>query len=171
MSRLIRRESCPACELEGRDTAGDNLAVYDDGHTYCFGGHGLIKGNLKDFNLNYTYEYLPWRNVTKETMAFYDVKTKIDEEGKPISVGFQYPNGNFKIRNLDSKDFYTVKDKAPEGLFGRDKFSAGQSRYVTITEGELDALSLSQALSSGGSLSGSPVVSVQSAVTASRDCS
>lgn len=170
MSRLIRRDVCPLCKLEGRDTAGDNLAVYDDGHTYCFGGHGLTSGNLKDFNLNFTYEYLPWRNVSKETMAFYDVKTKIDEEGKPISIGFQYPNQNFKIRNLDTKEFYTIKDKPPEGLFGRDKFSAGQSRYVTITEGELDALSLCQALSVGNPLAGSPVVSVQSAVTAGRDC-
>jgi twinkle protein len=48
-------------------------------------------------------------------------------------------------------------------LFGRDKFSAGAYKYVTITEGELDACSLYDVLKA-------PVVSVQSAATASRDC-
>jgi twinkle protein len=96
-------------------------------------------------------------------MAFYEVSTKIDEEGKPLELGFKYPNGNPKIRCLDSKHFYTLKGKKPEGLFGTNKFAAGGHSCVTITEGELDALSLWQVLRT-------PVVSVQSAASALRDC-
>lgn len=164
-SKVISREACPQCVAEGRDTAEDNLAVYDDGHTYCYGGHGYLN-NKKDHILDkfFTYEYLSWRGVSKETMSFYDVKTKIDDEGKPISLGFPYPNESYKVRLLDKKEFYTKGEINKAGLFGRDKFSAGAHKYVTITEGELDALSLHQALGN------SPVVSVQSSSSAVRDC-
>ncbi len=97
-------------------------------------------------------------------MAFYGVSAKIDEEGRPIELGFKYPNGNYKIRSLLGRDFYLKeKGKKLEGLFGKDKFAAGGFKTITITEGELDALSLWQVLRS-------PVVSVQSASTALRNC-
>ncbi len=111
----------------------------------------------------YTYEYLPARGISKETLAFYDVKTKINSEGVPVSTGFRYPNDSYKIRYLKSKEFSTLGEISKAGLYGRDKFSAGTHKYVTITEGEYDALSLYQVLRS-------PVVSVQSAVVAGRDC-
>jgi hypothetical protein len=104
---------------------------------------------------DFTYEYLPWRGVSKETMAFYDCKTKINAEGEPVALGFRYPNGSYKIRNIAEKDFYTEGKISEAGLFGRDKFSSGGSKAVVITEGELDALSYWQILRT-------PVVSVQS---------
>jgi twinkle protein len=112
---------------------------------------------------DFTYEYLPIRGIDKSTLSFYDVKTKISTDGKPVSMGFKYPNGAYKVRRLDKKDFYSEGDISKAGLFGRDKFAAGSHKYVTITEGELDALSLYQVLRS-------PVVSVQSAGTGVRDC-
>jgi twinkle protein len=96
-------------------------------------------------------------------MQFYGTKTKVDAEGKPISIHFQYPNGSYKVRKIEDKSFYTEGDIAQGGLFGRDKFSAGSHKFVTITEGELDAQSLYQAIHS-------PVVSVRSSTTAAADC-
>src|SRR5690606_26509440 len=114
----------------------------------------------KDIDLeSFTYEYIPLRGIDKSTLRFYDVKTKIDSEGTPISVGFPYSRDKIsgvKIRNLKEKEFYTQGDIGKCGLFGRSKFEAGSHKYLTITEGELDALSLYQVLKS-------PVVSVQSA--------
>lgn len=49
------------------------------------------------------------------------------------------------------------------GLFGSDKFSAGEHQYLIITEGAKDALSMHQ-------VTRSPVVSVQSASSAVSDC-
>lgn len=111
----------------------------------------------------YTYEFIQHRGIQKDVMRFFGVSAKIDEEGKPVELGFKYPNGNYKIRSLLKKDFYLEKGKKIEGLFGKDKFAAGSSKTVTITEGELDALSFYQVLRS-------PVVSVQSASSALRDC-
>lgn len=112
----------------------------------------------------FTYEYLPIRGIEREALRFYDAKTKVDRDGKPISIGFKYPNGSYKVRNLSEKSFYTQGDIGKSGLFGRDKFDARSHKYVTITEGELDALSLYQVL---GKV---PVVSVQSSSSAVRDC-
>ena len=113
---------------------------------------------------DFTFEYLPQRGITKETFKFYDCKTKVGIEGNPISVGFHYSASKAtKVRLIGEKTFYWVGTSKP-GLFGLDKFAAGSHKVVTITEGELDALSLYQVLRT-------PVVSVQSASSAVRDCS
>jgi hypothetical protein len=36
MSVFLHNEACPRCRAKGQDTAGDNLAVYSDGHKYCY---------------------------------------------------------------------------------------------------------------------------------------
>lgn len=41
-SYLLRQERCPICASEGKDRSGNNLAVYSDGHSYCYGGHGVV---------------------------------------------------------------------------------------------------------------------------------
>jgi twinkle protein len=146
----------------GRDLSEDNLAVYDDGHKYCF-ACAHFEGT-DTTNEQFTYEYLPWRGISKETMAFYDAKTKVAADGKPVSIGFKYPNGGYKVRNLVSKDFYSSGEITKAGLYGRDRFTPGDHKYITITEGEIDALSIYEVLKA-------PAVSVQSASTALRDCS
>lgn len=35
-SYVIRHERCPECAKLGKDRSGDNLAVYSDGHRFCF---------------------------------------------------------------------------------------------------------------------------------------
>lgn len=116
-------------------------------------------------NQEYTKEYLPWRGVSKETMRHYGVLTKVDAEGKPVSIGYPWPDGSVKIRSIAEKKFEWSPpgDKSKIGLFGLDRFETGSHKYVTITEGELDALSLHQVLGGG------PVLSVSSANNAHRD--
>ena len=35
-SGVLSKSRCPQCFLRGRDRTGDNLALYSDGHAYCF---------------------------------------------------------------------------------------------------------------------------------------
>lgn len=157
---LLAHQPCPSC------TSSDAYSTYDDGHGYCF---SCLKyfNTKEEFNISLeetpTYEYLPWRGVNAETFKHYDVKTKISGDGRPISLGYKYSNNSYKIRTIEGKIFSSQGDIAKGGLFGRDKFSGGSHKYVTITEGELDACSLYQVLRT-------PVVSVQSSGTAVRDC-
>jgi len=115
--------------------------------------------------IGFSYEYLPHRGISADTFRFFDAKTKIDPAGKPVSIGFQYGK-SYKVRLLDKKGFFW---HYPEGqtsekgtLYGRDRFAASPHRTITITEGELDALSLYEVLRS-------PVVSVKSASSAGTD--
>jgi hypothetical protein len=36
MAQFVKHKRCPECASVGKDLAGDNLAVYNDGSTYCF---------------------------------------------------------------------------------------------------------------------------------------
>lgn len=38
-SHVIRHERCPECAKLGRDNTHDNLAVYSDGHSWCYSCH------------------------------------------------------------------------------------------------------------------------------------
>lgn len=156
-----RHIPCPVCP------SSDAYCIYADGHGHCFScdyHKHIDKDTMED---TYTYEYVPLRGISKGTLKFYEAITKISTEGKPLELGFPYPNGSFKIRTLDKKGFYT-KDApngatiAKAGLFGRNKFAAGSNKAVIITEGELDALSLYQ-------VTRIPAVSVRSSTTAGAD--
>lgn len=163
-SKAIGKEPCPTCRAEGRDTSGDNLVVYDDGHKYCFACSTYVPTHGRFEDLSYTYEHIPWRGISKETMRFYGVKTKIDAEGQPLAVGFKYPNGAYKVRQFAEKGFHWTDsgDPSKAGLFGIDKFPDGSHKTITITEGELDALSLYQVLRT-------PVVSIRSSSSGKLD--
>lgn len=161
-TEIIQKHTpCPHCP------SSDAYCVYGDGHGYCFSCLAYDPPKRETYlSSEFTYEYLPLRGITKETFKFYDCKTKINAEGKPVAIGFKYPNAAYKVRSLEKKSFYTennLEGEPPVGLFGKDKFNSGSHRSITITEGELDAMSLYQVLKS-------PVVSVQSSSSARRDC-
>lgn len=157
-SKIVElHKPCPKCN------SSDAYCLYEDGHGYCYSCEYYL-GPEKRNETEVSYQFLTWRGVESNTFRFYGCHTKVDKDGKPLSIGFRYPNGDHKVRILDKKEFYWVGDNSDKaGLFGQNKFSAGSHKYVTITEGELDALSIYQTLKS-------PVVSVQSSSSAVRDC-
>lgn len=157
-SLVLSKQPCPNCD------SSDAYHEYSDGHGYCFSCTKYFPPS--GVSSTYIYEYVAHRGISKSTMDFYDIKTKVDKDGKPISQQFRYANGATKTRYWDRKDFFwtTEGDPSTAGLFGKVLFSAGSHKYVTVTEGEYDAAALWQVLKS-------PVVSVQSASTGRRDCS
>lgn len=117
---------------------------------------------------SFSVEYVPWRGITKDTMEFYGIITKVDSEGKPQQIAFPYDTG-WKVRGIDNKQFHTEGEMKGPKLFGMEKFSAGSSKSITLFEGELDAASGYQMLKSNDYVT--PCVSVKSATTAFTDCS
>lgn len=159
MSEIIEQHiHCEDCG------SSDARCTYSDGHSYCFscGTYTSANGGKEADVEEYSYEYLPYRGIDRETFRFFDALTKVNKGGKPITIGFRYPNGAYKIRTLERKGFFTKGEIGKATLYGREKWSAAPRRSITITEGELDALSLYQVLRS-------PVVSVKSAATAVND--
>ena len=154
-------EKCPRCP------SSDAYCEWEDGHGYCFSCNYYKKKNEGFVEDHYTYQYLAHRGLTTRTLEFYNIKTKIDKDGKPIEDGFSWPNGCTHIRSLDSKDFRWVKppgvDQVAPSLFGMDKFDPGAHKYLIITEGAYDAASMYQ-------LTQVPSVSVRSSASAVSDC-
>lgn len=67
MSNVIRKQQCPKCKSLGKDNAEDNLAVYSDGHHFCYSckytlfpnGIEKFKNENKEIEENKHEVYLP----------------------------------------------------------------------------------------------------------------
>jgi twinkle protein len=98
--------------------------------------------------------YVDMRGIQSKTMQDFNVMTYQDRQE------YIYPSGGIKVRTLPEKGFYAKNGFKGDELFGMNMFTAGCSKKVTITEGELDALSAAQMLKSSYL---NPVVSLPSA--------
>jgi twinkle protein len=98
--------------------------------------------------------YVDMRGIQSKTMQDFNVLTYQDRQE------YIYPSGGIKVRTLPEKGFYAKNGFKGDELFGMNLFTAGCSKKVTITEGELDALSAAQMLKSSYL---NPVVSLPSA--------
>ena len=88
---------------------------------------------------NYPSLGMTSRNISGNTTSYFGVKTH-KYEGKPAHF-YPYGDNCYKVRILP-KDFRVIGK--PKKLFGQDKFNNG--KILVITEGEVDALSVSQAM-------------------------
>lgn len=154
--------------------SSDAAVEYSNG-TKCYSCGTFFRKNLLPENtdrskearkpVDFTLELVPHRGLARETMDFYGVKTRVEPTGKPHSVIFPYPGGGTKNRAWGVKDFWSEGPISQGGLFGQDKFPAGSSKAITITEGEYDALAVFQILGSQY-----PAVSIRGASSARKDC-
>ncbi len=175
-STLLGKTQCPECAKQGRDVAQDNLALYDNGGQHCFAcgftvrGDGTqtttptIKSTGNDRDIGDVYHgdsiFLTDRNLRAETLNKYGVKVEQNSNGDVIKHHYPYYDKDHTIVGIktrvvaDKKFFGTGNTKATNPLFGQQLFKRG-GRYVTVVEGELDALSAFEMLGSQY-----PVVSV-----------
>ena len=106
-------------------------------------------------------DFIEHRGILTRAMETYNCITYFDTEGNPVKHTYTYPDGGTKTR-VFPKEFYAHKFKA-DTLFGMNLFPAGSAEAVTITEGELDAMSAYQMLGSKY-----PVVSLPSATPSKK---
>jgi len=104
--------------------------------------------------------FVGMRGITSSTMEKFNVKTDGDKQH------YVYPSGGVKTRYISTKDFSASNLRSDE-LFGMNLFAVNASRIVTITEGELDAMSAWQMLSQGSTYV-NPVVSLPSATPSGK---
>ncbi len=147
-SEFIRHTPCDKCG------SSDANSVYSDGHTYCFAceTYGQSQEEAKVVELKpdnfLTGNYVPLikRKLNLKTVEFWDYQTG-DINGKTTQIAnhktTQGKTIGQKVR-LAGKQFSVRGNLKEAGLYGqwlwRDK-----GKTVTVVEGELDALSLSQA--------------------------
>ena len=147
-SEFVKHEACPECGSK------DNLARYTDGHAYCF-GCSYFEGasgptQHKETNTvsdTVTTEFMPLtrRSITEETCKKWDYGVG-DFKGTPVQVA-NYRNDKGKVvaqkLRFPNKDFLWVGNTKAVGLWGSNLWREG-GKMVTVTEGEVDALTVSQ---------------------------
>ena len=141
--------------------SSDAYTDYGD-HGHCFSCGKHFQGDsVPDIEEGFSFQYVPWRGVSTETMRFYDVSTKVDPEGQPIAIAAPFDNGAKQVRLIGEKRFFSQGNMSEASLFGIDKFEAG-GRDITITEGWIDALSCYEIIRR-------PSISVRSSSSAKKD--
>lgn len=165
LNKKIKRQhlKCPKCP------SSDAYTEYEDGHGFCFSCNTFFSNDRDDQRStkpeSVSLEYLPWRGVSASTMRAMGIQTRVGDDGKPISIVYKYPKAGAKVRLLDEKKFASEGDMGTPQLFLSDRFPAGTSRYITITEGEQDALSFLEIMGTKW-----PCVSPRSSSSAKKDC-
>jgi len=175
-SRVISKTRCPLCADIGKDTKGNGLATYDDGHTYCFKCETRTSNgdNQMDNSTDNSYDPQPPpngsieprglprqaltdRRISANTCNKYGVTVAKGQGGKIEAHFYPYYNSDnqllgYKERNAVNKNFKIIGTNKGSGLFGQNIFGSGNNKYLTITEGELDALSVYEMLEGKGAV-------------------
>ena len=98
------------------------------------GDSGIMSFTPKVIEDTSSGKYVNMRGINTKTMEDYGVFTYEDRQE------YVYPSGGIKVRKLSEKGFYAKSGFKGDELFGMNLLTAGSSKMVTITEGELDAL-------------------------------
>jgi twinkle protein len=164
------KSPCPACRAAGGDTSGDNLVTYeDDGHSHCFScnyhtnGDGSVttaqppptfspvQGEITDISDRGIWESTCRKFGVKVTDKGTHIYPYYDQFGKLVGQ---------HLRRTGKKFSWKGETKGVQ-LFGQHLWQPNPKLRVTLTEGELDALSVSQAQNNKY-----PVVSIPNGVSA-----
>ena len=179
MGKYIRHVACEECG------SSDANGVYEDGSTWCFSCH-TYKGKEGESNMptsvaqaikdqfefessKGTVSAITDRRITAETCKKYNVTVTTNDDGDITHHQSPYYDKNnslvaYKTREVASKGFRTSGSWPITGLFGQQLFNS-PSKFITICEGELDALACHQMLGNY------PVVSIRNgAASALKDC-
>lgn len=167
-SDLIRHEACPHCG------SSDANALYTDGHHYCFScqTYTASEGELsneprqpkpRDF-VHSEPQALNSRGLSYETCKHWgygvsqynglavQVATFTDLQGREVAQKLRFPDKTFKV----------IGDIKEACLYGQYLWKDG-GKMLVVTEGEIDALSVSQAMQNRW-----PVVSIKNGVSGAK---
>jgi len=156
------KQPCPLC------TSSDAVGVNEDGSAKCFScgefmpnyeqackGKTMtqsqpIETKQPDNVSEGNFIALTDRKISQATAQKFGVKAVQDLKGQVIKHFYPYYNGHelaaTKCRNSVTKDFFVQGSYNETGLFGQQLFKGG--KYVTITEGECDAMAAYELLGS-----------------------
>lgn len=147
MGRFLYHSACPKCG------SSDNLAVYDD-NAHCFGcGYHANEGGeeqtirtTRGRNMSLLQgevKALTKRGISEETCRKFGYSIA-QHHGEKVQVADYYANGELVAQHIRTADkrFSWLGDSKGVELFGQHLWAHG--KMVVVTEGELDAMSVSQ---------------------------
>jgi len=169
-SDFVAHEPCPECGSE------DNLARYSDGHGFCFGCNyyahadgaqvgGLDPGlKVNPEFIHGQYTELKKRGINEKTCRKFGYMVG-SFNGQPVHIApFHDSNGVICAQHVrfPNKDFIWLGEPKSAGLWGQQLWR-DTGKMVVITEGEIDAMSISQLQDNRW-----PVVSIRSGAAGAK---
>jgi len=148
-SSFVRHEPCPSCGSR------DNLARYDDGHAFCFGCHRHERGGEAveaaaeepvAAVVGGDHRALPRRQITEESCRKFDYQVgRVGGQLAQIAV-YRDASGTACARHMrfEGKRFAWDGDMRRAVLWGRHLWTPRPNIRVVVTEGEIDAMTVSQ---------------------------
>lgn len=151
-SQLLYHSSCSSCG------SSDANAVYASGTAYCFscGNWSVVDGSIcnnrrtktmRDDLLNGEAKALKARGIPANICSQYNYKIGVDNKGNSCQIATYYNKDKQpiaqKLRYKD-KTFKFIGESKEALLYGQHLWSSG-GKKLTITEGEIDALSVAVA--------------------------
>ena len=146
--------------------SSDALSINEDGSSKCFSCDEFFPRNkvnnetieqdeltiIEDDNKQEgVFAPLSDRQISLETAKKYGVRISYDTKGVIAKHHYPYSIDNerlsYKVRETVNKDFYWVGSPKETQLFGQNLFKEG-GKYITITEGECDAMAAYELLGS-----------------------
>ena len=109
-----------------------------------------------------TVAAIPDRRISQEVAKKYGVTVEFSPDGKVSKHHYPYHDKDSgavlgtKVRIVENKNFYATGEFNNVGLFGQQAFKGG-GKYITVTEGEADALAVHEMFDGKW-----PVVSIRS---------
>jgi len=154
---VVNRDRCPQCAVKGLDTSSDNLAVYDDGHSYCFSCGFYVKGDnttkmtnvIEGTSANFIQGdciALKSRGITAEIAKKYGYQVaEVNGQRKEIAPFFN--DGIMIAQHVRgaNKSFRWIGNSYKPTMWGQHLWRNGGKRVI-ITEGEYDCMTCNQAL-------------------------
>jgi twinkle protein len=156
---FIGHEPCEVCGSR------DNKGRYADGTAFCFGCQTYFRADdegeipvLQDRKLDRQrgatvflqgeIHGLPKRNLTEDTCRFWNYQVASEGYGEPCHIANYYDADKQllaqKVRKA-GKQFSIIGDGKDLPLYGKWLWFGKSTKSIVITEGEIDALSVSQA--------------------------
>jgi twinkle protein len=166
---FLHHSSCDSCG------SSDANAVYEN-HSYCFSCNKHTKGETiqppkpktdTEKTVNFIkgeISPLPKRKIDLATTTKFNYQVG-SWFGRPCHIANYYDDNKQLVAQklrYPSKEFQWLGDAKQSGLFGQHLFS-GKGKMIVITEGEIDALTMSQLNNNKF-----PVVSVKSGAAGAR---
>lgn len=173
MATFIRHGPCPKCHSR------DNRAFYADGSSWCFGCREYIHGDGEETTMDTVELEKPLDNNVEDLGAWPIEGRKLttatcelwkyhmgELHGKPCHIANYIKDGQITARKLrlEDKGFIFDGNAKEHNLYGKWLWRS-EGKMIVITEGELDALSVSQAQGNKW-----PVVSVPKGASAALGC-
>jgi twinkle protein len=153
---MIEQTQCPKCP------SSDGYTVYED-HAHCYVCKYHVTFNKEKPVEGTSKQIVPWRGISEKTFKKYGSYTEVASDGEPLAQVFPWGEAQLHRRFTDEKKnrFYWRGPVSP-GVYGKDAFSPGSSKAITITEGAMDAMSVYEMM-------GWPAVAVKSVDSAKAD--